>query len=53
LPPGPDRDAMLSGMVRPIGTQTSSRDSLALAVQIGDLQLRRDMIDEAMDYYVT
>jgi hypothetical protein len=51
-PPGPDRDAMLSGMVRPIGTPRPPADTLALAVQIGDLQLRRDMIDEAMDYYV-
>jgi hypothetical protein len=51
-PPGPDRDAMLSGIVRPIGTPRPPADLLPLAVQISDLQLRRDMIDEAMDYYV-
>ncbi len=49
LPPGPDRDAMLSGMIRTFQNEKATEQALALALKIGDAQLRRDVIDEAMD----
>ena len=49
LPAGADRDAMLSGMIRTFQNEKTTEQALALAVKIGDAQLRRDVIDEAMD----
>ena len=49
LPAGADRDAMLSGMIRTFQNEKTTEQALALAVKIGNAQLRRDVIDEAMD----
>ncbi|RYD78106.1 MAG: hypothetical protein EOP84_14695 [Verrucomicrobiaceae bacterium] len=52
-PPGPDRDAMLSGRVLGNGLRTSPIPSLETAMQISDPQLRRDMLDEAVEHFST
>jgi hypothetical protein len=54
LPPGPDRDAFLSGTVhRPVSGDTVQlmTEKFATIEQIGDPVLRRDLFDETMEEY--
>ena len=52
LPPGPDRDALLSGTLHRSGVVPPPAERLAPLLEIGDPVLRRDMLDEWMESYI-
>jgi hypothetical protein len=52
LPPGPDRDAWLSGGLNRGGAVHAPAERLASLLEIGNPVLRRDMVDQFMEGYV-
>jgi hypothetical protein len=52
LPPGPDRDAMLTGNATRFGTVDPVR-GLNVVLQIGDMEKRRTALDLAMESFTS